>query len=347
MKFISWVIFIITLILYSSVFISPVNFPYIGLIPFFIPIILLVNLFLFGLLAISLKRTALIPLAALLIGYKFILITYQLHSTKEDAEGLKVLTYNAHGFSYNAKMNEENGPNVFSWLRDHPADVKVFQEFYQDNTSSTRNAIKILSKGGEYEYKYHPKDGNPSKRSMGMAIFSKYPIVNDGIVFDTQYNNGAIFADIQVESDTIRIYNAHLESMAIQAEALDNYEQAKQVYRQTLGKLHRGSMARAEQLNILFEHLSNSPHPVIVMGDMNEIPYSYAYFKLNQKLKNAFELAGKGFGFTYNRVLFFLRIDHIFADEKLKPVFFRTHREVDYSDHYPVSATFSWEDTDF
>ena len=343
MKIISWVTFLITLVLYLSVLVSPVNFPYAGLLPFLIPLFLAFNLFLLLVLAISLKKSAFIPLAALLIGYKFILITYQFNSSDENAPGLRVLTYNAHLFDYKRSNEGEFDSNIFSWLVDHPAEVKVFQEFYQDNTSTSRNALKILSKNGAYEYSYHSNEGDKNRRSVGLAIFSKYPIVHEGVVFDTKYTNGAIFADIEVGNDTIRIYNTHLESMAIQAESLDNYEQAKTVYRKTLGKLHRGSLARAEQLDILFEHFGNSPHPVILMGDLNEIPYSYAYFKLSQKLTNAFELAGRGFGFTYNRILFFLRIDHIFASPELTPLYFHTHREVDYSDHYPVSATYSWE----
>ncbi|WP_035468101.1 endonuclease/exonuclease/phosphatase family protein [Algoriphagus mannitolivorans] len=340
MKYICWIVFLVTMALYLSVLVSPTNFPYVGLLPFLIPVIIAVNIFLFIILAISWKKSALIPLLALAIGYKFFVITYQFHSSSENEPGLRVLTYNAHMFDYKRRTTGEFDPNIYTWLRDHPADIKVFQEFYQDNTSPSKNSLKILSKEGEYQYSYQAGEGNSDRRSLGMAIFSKYPIVHDGVVFDTKYSNGAMFADIRVGSDTLRIYNTHLESMAIQAEALDNYDQAKQVYRKTLGKLHRGSMARAEQLDILFEHLSNSPHPVILMGDLNEIPYSYAYFKLSQKLKNAFELAGRGFGFTFNRILFFLRIDHIFASPELNPVYFHTHREVDYSDHYPVSATF-------
>jgi endonuclease/exonuclease/phosphatase family metal-dependent hydrolase len=176
-----------------------------------------------------------------------------------------------------------------------------------------------------------------------LAIFSKYPIINDGKVFDAQGTNGAIFADILVNSDTIRIYNAHLESMRIDSDGLENIEGVKENYRQTLGKLQRGSLARSKQLKVLLEHMDNSPHPLILMGDLNEIPYSYTYFKLSENYDNAFEKAGTGFGFTYNRILFFLRIDHIFSSQKLQAVQFKTHREVDYSDHYPVTATFSWD----
>ncbi|AMQ57596.1 endonuclease/exonuclease/phosphatase family protein [Algoriphagus sanaruensis] len=343
MKLIAGITFFLSLCLFGSVYISPEIFPYAGLLPFLIPAVIIVNIFLLGVLLLAWRRAALFPLIALLIGYKFLSITFQFNPKTTENEGLKVLTYNAHLFDYKRKTTGSFDTNVFSWLSDHPADIKVFQEFYQDPTSAGRNAIRILSQEGKNDYFYHVVDGKPQKRSYGMAIFSKYPIINKGVVFDTRHSNGAIFADITVGNDTLRIYNVHLQSMAIPAESLDNYEEVKEVYRQTLGKLHRGSLARAQQLSILFEHLSNSPHRVIFMGDLNELPYSYAYFKLSEKLKNAFEVAGRGFGFTYNRVLFFLRIDHIFSTPSLIPTQFNTHREVDYSDHYPVSATFRWD----
>ncbi len=343
MKYLTGIIFILSLFIFSSVFISPEIFPYAGLLPFLIPVVVIFNILLFLILALAWRKLAFFPLACLLLGYKFLFITFQFNPKKENTDGLKVLTYNTHGFFYRKEKSDELDSNVFTWLADHPADIKVFQEFYQDYTISSRNAIKIFSKNGEYEYAYQVMDGNDKKRFMGMAIFSRHPIVNEGLIFDNQKSNGAMFADIQVGKDTVRIYNVHLESMAIQAEALETYDQAKQIYRQTLGKLHRGSLKRNEQLTLIYEHLSNSPYPVILMGDLNEIPYSYAYFKLSQKLKNAFEVAGRGFGFTYNRVLFFLRIDHIFSTPSLIPLQFDTHREVDYSDHYPVSATFTWD----
>lgn len=97
---------------------------------------------------------------------------------------------------------------------------------------------------------------------------------------------------------------------------------------------------RASQVKILSEHIKNSPYPVILAGDFNDVPYSYTYFTLKSILLNAFEEAGRGFGFTYNKVLFFLRIDNIFYDEAFEIRQFKTHREVDYSDHYPISAVF-------
>ncbi|EAZ79778.2 endonuclease/exonuclease/phosphatase family protein [Algoriphagus machipongonensis] len=343
MKYLTGIVFFCSLILFSSVFVSPEYFPYVGLLPFFIPIIWLINLFLLIILTLSWKRIAFLPLLALIIGYKFALITFQWHDKNENAKGLKVLTYNAHNFFYKSNNEGKFDPNVYTWLQDHPADIKVFQEFYQDFTTTSRNSIKLLGEDMGFESSYQVIEGNPQKRSLGLAIFSKYSIIQEGKVFDKNGTNGAIFADILVNQDTIRIYNAHLESMRIDSEGLENIEGVKENYRQTLGKLHRGSLERSKQLSLLVEHIQNSPHPIILMGDLNEVPYSYTYFKLSENLENAFELMGRGFGFTYNRILIFLRIDHIFASPQLKPIQFKTHREVDYSDHYPVSATFTWE----
>lgn len=345
MRFLTWLLFLCTLLVFGSVFISPEDFPYVGLLPFLIPVAWLINFFLFIILTLSWRKLAFVPLAALLIGYRFAEITFQLNPKTDNPEGLQVLTYNAHLFNYKARNGGKFDPNIFTWLQDHPADVKVFQEFYQNSTTPSRNAVKLLGEDSGLEVSYQIIEGKPKRNSYGLAIFSRYPIVNDGKVFEAQHTNGAIFADIKYNSDTVRIYNCHLESMKIDSESLDNIDGVKEKYRQTLGKLHRGSLERSKQLKVLEEHIANSPHPVIVMGDFNEIPYSNTYFRLSKTLKNAFETAGRGFGFTYNKILFFLRIDHIFTSQSLKAVDFKTHREVDYSDHYPVSATFQLENS--
>jgi endonuclease/exonuclease/phosphatase (EEP) superfamily protein YafD len=130
--------------------------------------------------------------------------------------------------------------------------------------------------------------------------------------------------------------------MSIDKDNLNNLEGIKENYRETLRKLKNGQIVRATQLEILKDHMDNCPYPAILVGDFNDVPYSYTYFSLRKSMKNAFETAGKGFGFTYNKVLFFLRIDNIFYEEPLKVLQFKTHKEVDYSDHYPISAVFTW-----
>ncbi|MFD2203552.1 endonuclease/exonuclease/phosphatase family protein [Shivajiella indica] len=345
-KFLTSILFLVSLALFYSVYISPEFFPYVGLMTLTIPLLLVINGLFFILLVFSKRKLAILPLIAIIAGWNFIGITFQFpKKTSTEVEGLSVLSYNVALFSFsrNNGDSKENNKNIIKWLQENPSDIKCFQEFYQDPTTPSRNSIKLLGTEMNYDYTYEIIEGKSKSRSYGMAILSRFPIINKGRVFDTKRNNGVIFADIKVDKDTIRIYNAHLESMSIQSESLNNIDGIKENYRSTLRKLKKGQITRASQLDILEEHMKNSPYVNILVGDFNDVPYSYTYFSLRKSMNNAFEKAGRGFGFTYNKVLFFLRIDNIFYDNPLKVLQFKTHKEVDYSDHYPVSAVFSWE----
>lgn len=285
-----------------------------------------------------------IPLVALIIGFKFFALTLQFNTPDENVEGLSVLSYNVRLFNIGQPQDDKKSltKNSIQWVKDHSADIKCFQEFHQNNTVPTFNSIKQISEGGKYEYKYEIMEGNATKNSYGLATFSRYPIINSGKVFQTNWTNGAIFTDIKIDNDTIRVYNTHLESMNIHADDLNNLEGIRENYKDTYYKLKSGTTIRAAQVDILKEHIQSSPYPVIVVGDFNDVPYSYTYFTMKSILNNAYEDAGRGFGFTFNRVLFFLRIDQIFYDESFSVKNFKTYREVDYSDHYPISAIFNW-----
>jgi endonuclease/exonuclease/phosphatase family metal-dependent hydrolase len=308
-------------------------------------LLLLINGFFLIILLLAKRKLAILPLLAILLGWKYVGITFQFPKTVEDKEGLSVLSYNVALFTYVKDESDwrENNKNIIKWLQENPSEIKCFQEFFQDPSTPSRNAIKLLGSEVGYNHTYQIIEGKERGRSYGMAIFSKYPIINEGKVFDTRRNNGIIFADIKVDKDTIRVYNAHLESMNINSEGLNNVSGIKENYRETLRKLKRGQVTRASQLDVLQDHMENSPYVNILVGDFNDVPYSYTYFNLRKNMNNAFEQGGSGFGFTYNKVLFFLRIDNIFYDDPLILKLFKTHKEVDYSDHYPISATFDWE----
>ncbi|WP_316932671.1 endonuclease/exonuclease/phosphatase family protein [Anditalea andensis] len=321
---------------------SPEVLPYTGIMPMLIPAFLVINILLFLLYLLRGKRLLVIPLVALIIGFKFFALTFQYNTPEENPEGISVLSYNVRLFNFGMEQDEKKSltKNSIQWVRDHPADIKCLQEFYQNYTIPTYNSIKQISDGGRYEYKYELMEGTAKRNSYGLAIFSKYPIINGGKVFQNNWTNGAIFTDINIEGDTVRIYNTHLESMNIKADDLNNIEGIKENYRDTFRKLKSGTQTRAKQVEILKDHITSSPYPVIVAGDFNDVPYSYTYFTMKSILNNAYEAAGRGFGFTYNRVLFFLRIDQLFFDNGFTAKNFNTYREVDYSDHYPISAIF-------
>jgi endonuclease/exonuclease/phosphatase family metal-dependent hydrolase len=174
-----------------------------------------------------------------------------------------------------------------------------------------------------------------------MAIFSKYPILKKGNVqVRDKYSYGAIYADILFQKDTIRVYNIHLKSMSINTEALKDTDNLKKNYFDLFRRLKNGFSQRAKQVRLIQESIEKCPYKVILCGDLNDLPYSYTYYKLSQVLENAFEQGGRGFGFTFNSWLFFLRIDNQFFSESIQIKDCETIREIDYSDHFPIKATY-------
>ena len=67
------------------------------------------------------------------------------------------------------------------------------------------------------------------------------------------------------------------------------------------------------------------------------------YQKLKKYLHSSFENGGRGFGFTFNGKMFFLRIDNQFYSEGITLSEFETHNSVKHTDHFPISADYSLE----
>lgn len=171
---------------------------------------------------------------------------------------------------------------------------------------------------------------------------SKYPIVKRGEK-EFFYPNGLLYADVKIGKDTLRIINVHLRSMIVRFGGLKeayqdkDYDQGRSETRKVLRKLKVGFGHHAQETNELAEWIDQSPHPVLVCGDFNETPYGYAYGQVRHRLSNAFEEVGSGFGFSYRNAPRYIRIDNQFYDKKkLEVLDFQTHREVGYSDHYPI-----------
>ena len=110
--------------------------------------------------------------------------------------------------------------------------------------------------------------------------------------------------------------------------------------RGVLSALRNGFIDRNEEVRKVEECIRQSPYPVLVTGDHNDTPYSVVYERMRRTLPNSFEDAGHGFGFTYNRLPGFIRIDNQFHDPRLPVLDFKTLNDIDYSDHYPIAGTY-------
>lgn len=262
---------------------------------------------------------------------------------------VRVMSFNVHLFQRYDNVKNSFKDETVEFIRTVNPDVVAFQEFYS-RVRGTKQFTKKLKQEGDFEdYYFEPFEKNDYE-GYGQAIFSKYPIINSGAISKNSYGvNRIIFADLKRETDTLRVYNVHLRSFALQQEDKDFIKKAasEQVTDEEktlkLGrKLKTAFTNRSEQASTLLNHIENHcPYPYVVMGDFNDTPMSYSVGLLDKKMNNAFEEKGFGWGVTYFGILPIFQIDYIMCDKNIKIEDFGILKEK-LSDHYPIWADLSY-----
>ena len=78
---------------------------------------------------------------------------------------------------------------------------------------------------------------------------------------------------------------------------------------------------------------------MIICGDFNDTPVSYAHRVLTRHLTSAYRQSGNGLGFTFHEKGFPVRIDHILFDgQTWKSSESEVINSITCSDHFPVRA---------
>jgi endonuclease/exonuclease/phosphatase family metal-dependent hydrolase len=340
---------VLTLLLYYLPDIPPQDFPIGAFLIFLIPFFLLINLlFVIIWLFKTPKYLCFLSLLVILAGYKFIDRSLAIGKSTSSKKDFTVLNCNVRIFNVYDHLKDKDyhsSKEMLKWVKNFNAEAACLQEFFASETNPIFFTQKEINK--KFPYSYFQPFLDSYKNKFGMAIFSKYPIVNKGeIKFRANSNNQIIFADIQIGKEKVRIYNIHLQSMAIDENDIVNSkfdDESRNKWVNILLRYKNGSIQRGRQVDELAKHIKECPYKVIVCGDLNEPPYGYAYEELSDQLDNAFQKAGNGFGITYNGKLPFLRIDNQFFGKGLKVNKFTIHKEMNYSDHYPISASYVFE----
>ncbi len=338
----SWILFIVSLICYAAVLIPPEKFWPAGILVYGILPSLVINLFLFIVFLFLKSKAALIPLATFLAGFLFVKITFHIELNSPRSGGknsIEILSFNVKNFD-KVRGNVEFSLEMIRWLVYDSADVKCMQEFYSRLGDPYLDVVEKMSGAG---YNFHLSDKEPGNQRIleGLAIFTRYPIINKGaLLFQENSGNNCIYADLKIDSDTVRIYNVHLYSMRIPLYAYKDPSNYESKMKNLIRKLKDGAINRSNEIDQLIRHTAECPYPFLICGDFNDIPYSHNYITLRNHFTNAFEEAGHGFGFSFNHKLFFLRIDHQFIGEGIRPLFYQVDRSMKESDHFPTRGIY-------
>lgn len=340
---------------YGSSF-DPQRFWFIGFFPLaaFYFLLILIGFIFFWLFVKPLRAIISIIAIALAWGPMQHLVQARLtpnFTMEKHPKNLRVMSWNVEHFEIlHHKTHPEQKLQMINMINQHQPDVACFQEMVaSDSVPGAINYIPDFLKTlgfSYYHYTYNPKLDFDDEHRFGIITFSKYPIINKHNVSyaPNDYNSIFQYVDIVKSEDTFRIFNTHMQSLKFSDEnvhfiedpSLKNTDDVRRS-KNIIGRFKKGFLKRHYQSNRLKEVMNQSPYPVIVCGDFNDVPNSYAYDHIGKGMKNTFEQKGTGIGRTFYGISPTLRIDHIFADPEFNvEQYLRIKKKL--SDHFPIVA---------
>ena len=325
---------------YLAPYISPSTFLWpIAFLGLLYPVLLLVNLLFTFYWIIIFKRHFWSNLFIILLGWGHLEKLFNITNTKENIQSdFSVMSYNVRLFNVYEWIDNKNVEDeIVDFINTEQPNILCLQEFYAPNELPN------------IQLPYQHIGLQSQKKQWRMATYSNFPIIQKGTVSikGERKNNICIYSDIITSNDTIRVYNIHLASnwfrpsdySFMQSPSLETEELKKNVI--SIGdRLKTSFIKRAEQVKAIKKHVNKSPYPVILCGDFNDTPNSYAYQYLSKGLNDTFVEQGLGLGRTYNGKFPSLRIDYILSSPELHIHSFNT-KNVTLSDHFPIIAGFN------
>jgi endonuclease/exonuclease/phosphatase family metal-dependent hydrolase len=302
------------------------------------------------------KKMMLISIAAILLAWKPIgqIIKFRTagnFTMAKSAASLRIMSWNIAQFNIvNHKKHPEVKTEMLNLINEYAPDVACFQELAGGDKDSTAiNYVPTISKKlnfSEYSFCYKTFNEYDSKHHFGIIIYSRYPIINRQTInpISDDYNFVFQYIDIVKATDTFRVFNIHMQSLKFSNDNLQYLQDAEKnteidiaKSKSILYKLKIGFVKRQIQSENIKSEMNKSPYPVILCGDFNDVPNSYAYCTIGENLKNVYTEKGSGIGRTFSGISPTLRIDNIFVDEKFDVEQY-TRIPKKLSDHFPILA---------
>lgn len=339
------------LLSYAASFTDPHTFWPIAFFGLAYPFFLLVNVAFIIYWLFRSPKFALISVFCITIGYKFLTGYIGFRETtaitvpKSSENFIRVMTYNVHNFKQFGDKNDAfTKDQIIDIIRKEQPDILCIQEFFSRKKGEF-NFRKLISQILETEHYYFVPTVDNDYEAIGMAIFSKLPILEKGrIPFKNVHGNEAIFMDLEFKGKPFRIYNVHFQSINFQPE---DYKYLKEVTkeidtdvkssRRIGSRLKQAFLKRSDQVKLVKDHAASCRTPYLITGDFNDTPVSYTVNTIDDGLTNSFRVKGSGLGITYNGDFPNFQIDYILASKEFDV---KNYLIIDkkLSDHYPVRA---------
>lgn len=333
---------------------DPHTIPSAAMAAMMFPLFVVLSLMAAVVLLIVRRRLLLVTLASFALSMPALLVYSPMNlgrtpTADELPRSFKVMTYNALEWSdYTYTKLDTVTPNrsVMTVLDADP-DILCLQECGSVTLHTPGVTHELLDTFfRRYPYVEHVP--------LNLTLYSKFPITR--LVGQEEMSNTADYVcyRLNVRGRLLTLYNVHLQSIGLSKEDKTLYHEitagkteAREITRvrdNIFSKLYAAFVMRSDQTRLLRSLIDTRGGNVIVCGDFNDIPGSYAVRTvMGGDLRDAFADAGTGPSVTYRAGRFYFRIDQMLYRGDFRPV--KSERIRDgLSDHYPVMTTFVWDE---
>lgn len=291
------------------------------------------------------KWQFLISTAAIVARFSFIGLFFQIGGTSkvppadEHPNMVTLMSYNVHNFggnNFEAHPKDSCALAFLDLLREHQPQVLCLQE-YTPYISLT-DSLELL--GYNHFYGAHGSNTSPN----GTVVFSKLPIT-----FVKKIDGQKLLVEILNGEHTFRLICVHMDSYAFDQNDRDDIEHLGHL---KMDSTSRRTMSKAKETVIRHEAewneqlrplVSECSLPLLLAGDMNDIPSSWLYSQISKYLDDTYCDKGLGFCTTYNGSFPRFRIDMVFHSKEFTTLSYRRIK-ADISDHYPVLVSLEFND---
>jgi len=249
---------------------------------------------------------------------------------EKKAGNIRVVSWNVgnlNGLGKGKNGQQHSREEIANTILSLNPDIICLQEFNHSNTQG-KQADNIGLFSSQYPFHYFSKDID--KRNgfyqAGSIIFSKYPIVGSGrYQYPEKIKESFLYTDLKIQKDTVRVYNAHLQSFRLSDSDYVNIERittdesvSVQDSKSLFKKMKLAFTRRGVQAQYIQEKTKDCPYKSFICGDFNDVPGSYVYFTIKQKRQDAFLEKGLGIGRSFVSLAPTLRIDYILPDRRFQ-----------------------------
>jgi len=206
----------------------------------------------------------------------------------------------------NVKMDNDNYTKYMELVNKAAPDVILLNEVNEA-------WVKAIS-GLDQVYPYHVK--HPQENTYGMMLYSKHPLHDIEINFLVEEDIPSIYAKLELPSgNLVTLHCLHPEPPKVGS---DTYE-------------------RDTELLLVGKRINEEKEPSVVIGDLNDVAWSYTSELFQKRCGLLDPREGRGFYNTYNVFVPLLRfpLDHFFYTSDFK--YIRLQKLEPFgSDHYPI-----------